>query len=255
MNSENVCAGGSGRLDRRSGRGAAAVLEALVALAADPGGDLARLEQLTATWERLRAREAEAEFSAALARLQAKLPEVDENGLILGPDGESVATYATWEDTIAAIRPILGRHGFSLSFRPGRSEAGYPTVTGSLRHAGGHSEVGTLELPPDTTGGKNALQAIGSATSYGQRYVARMLLSLTSRGGDDDAAGSGLGAAAAAAIAEIGAAPHAKALIDWKRQRRTELAELAPDDLRSVVRCYAQRMRALQASAAGAEAA
>ena len=44
--------------------------------------------------------------------------------------------------------------------------SGYPTVTGMLRHAGGHVEEGALELPPDTMGGKNALQAIGSATSF-----------------------------------------------------------------------------------------
>ncbi len=74
--------------------------------------------------ERLLARQAERAFSVALAKLQPALPVIDENGAILGADGEPVASYATWEDTVEAIRPILARHGFSLSFVPGRSPNG-----------------------------------------------------------------------------------------------------------------------------------
>ncbi len=128
---------------------------------------------------------------------------------------------------------------------------GYPTVTGVLRHRGGHKEVGELELPPDTTGGKNAVQAIGSALSYGQRYVARLLLSLTSRGGDDDARSATRSAEAFDAIAEIGAAPDGAALAAWKRRSRGRLAALAPGDAKAVVGCYVDRQRHL---ASGGEA-
>jgi ERF superfamily len=198
--------------------------------------------------ERLLAREAEREFSTAFAKMQPTLPVIDENGAILGPDGEPVATYATWEDTVEAIRPVLARHGFSLSFVPGRSPNGHPTVTGVLRHRGGHKEVGELELPPDPTAGKNAVQAIGSALSYGQRYVARMLLSLTSRGGDDDARSATRSPEAFDAIVEIEAAPDAVALAAWKRRSRGRLAALPPGDLKSVVGRYVDRRRHLGAS-------
>jgi hypothetical protein len=223
----------------------ARVLAALIGLAGRPETDLARLEHLTGVYERLKAREAEAAFGVALAALQAELPVIDEAGAILGPDGAPVATYATWEDTVEAIRPLLARHGFSLSFRPGRSAAGLPLVTGILRHAAGHCEEGALELPPDTTGGKNALQAIGSSTSYGQRYVARMLLSLASRGADDDGASATLGPEAGEALAEIRAASSPTALADWKRRNRSRLAVLPPADFREVVRCYAEQLRAV----------
>ena len=43
-----------------------------------------------------------------------------------------------------------------------------------------------MELPVDTTGSKNAVQAVGSSTAYGKRYVMEALLNLTSRGQDDD---------------------------------------------------------------------
>ena len=48
-------------------------------------------------------------------------------------------------------------------------------------HREGHSERTMMELPADTSGSKNAVQAVGSSTSYGKRYVASALLNLTSR--------------------------------------------------------------------------
>jgi ERF superfamily len=240
--------------ENKSESGSAA-LEALIDMVGRPDADLARIEHLTGLYERLVAREAEISFAAALTAMQRKLPVIDENGAILGPDGERVASYATWEDTVEAIRPILARHGFALSFRPGRSHAGFPTVTGVLRHVSGHREEGVLELPPDTSGGKNALQAIGSSTSCGQRYVARMLLSLTSRGGDDDAREATLSPEAASAIADIDASQGPTALIDWKRRNRASLATLSPSDFRHVVSRYASHLRQLTSSQAAQEAA
>ena len=55
----------------------------------------------------------------------------------------------------------------------------------------GHSEETTMPLPLDTSGSKNAVQAVGSSTSYGKRYTAAALLNLTSRGEDDDGKASG----------------------------------------------------------------
>jgi hypothetical protein len=44
-----------------------------------------------------------------------------------------------------------------------------------------------MVLPHDSSGSKNAVQAIGSTTSYGRRYAASMLLNIVTRGEDDDA--------------------------------------------------------------------
>ena len=160
------------------------------------------------------------------------------------------ATYATWEDTVDAIRPILARHGFSLSFKPGRSPKGVPTVTGVLRHEAGHKEEAELELPADTTGDKNAVQAVGSTMSYGQRYVAKMLLNLTSRGEDDDGPAAGQSAA------------------DLERHRRDQrprrqaglprlearqpgklLGELSPPEFQRVIGHYSARLRRIEGKA------
>lgn len=210
--------------------------------------DIARLYDLAVQQERLLARQAERDFSVAFAKMQPSLPIIDENGVIETTSGQDAARYATWEDTIESIRPILARHGFSLSFVPGRSPNGYPTVTGVLRHRGGHKETGELELPPDPTGGKNAVQAIGSALSYGQRYVARMLLSLTSRCADDNAQSATRGPAAFDAMAEIEAAPDIAALTKWKRRSRRRLAAMPARDQKAVVSRYLERRHRMAAS-------
>jgi hypothetical protein len=105
---------------------------------------------------------------------------IDERGGIKNTAGTVQSTYAKWEDINDAIRPVLHEHGFALSFRVKRVENAI-SVTGILSHEDGHSEETTLELPSDTSGSKNAVQAVGSSLSYGKRYTAMALLNITSR--------------------------------------------------------------------------
>ena len=161
----------------------------MAALAANPALDAAQLEQLIAADERLRDREARIEYASAFASMAAELPVIDEKGIIRHGD-QVVGTYALWEDIHEAIRPILGRFGFALSFRiqDGKEDV---LVSAVLTHSGGHSESASLRLAPDLTGEKNSVQAIGSSVSYGKRYTGSALLNLASRGEDDDARRAG----------------------------------------------------------------
>src|SRR5690606_4042351 len=65
--------------------------------------------------------------------------------------------------------------------------------TGVLLHKAGHREETTIKLPADSSGNKNAVQAVASSVSYGKRYAAGALLNLTSHGEDDDAFAGGGG--------------------------------------------------------------
>jgi len=163
---------------------AATLMDVIGRAAADPATDVDKLERLMALYERITARGAKAEFTASLAEMQLELPEIEERGRIDIGRGKPQG-YALWEDINDAIKPILARHGFALSFKTGRDE-GQVVVTGILSHRAGHSEETTMWLPADNSGSKNAVQAIGSSTSYGKRYVAAALLNLTSRGEDDN---------------------------------------------------------------------
>ena len=214
--------------------------------AADPSVDLDRLDRLSTVYERMVSREAETKFNAALVKLQPKLPVLDERGAITDLNGKLRATYATWEDTVDVIRPLLARHGFSLTFRPGRSAGGVPVVTGVLRHRAGHKEEAEIELPADVSGDKNPVQAVGSTMSYGQRYVTRMLLNLTSRGDDDDGEAAGLSGAELSLITEINSLEGRPTFLAWKRQNRQRLAELPGPAFQRVIGVYCARLNRLE---------
>lgn len=151
--------------------------------ASDPGTDVAKLERLMALFERVKEREAREQYNAALADLQQELPVIQERGGI--KIGTGTQAYALWEDINQTIKPLLHKHGFALSFRTGFDKDKI-AITGILHHRAGHSEETTIYLPSDTSGSKNAVQAVGSSTSYGKRYTAMALLNLTSGGEDDD---------------------------------------------------------------------
>ncbi len=163
------------------------MLEVIQRVALDPNVDVEKMERLMALQERILDRNAKAAFDDALAKMQPMLPVIQERGAVTNRDGVVQSTYATWKDVNAAIKPVLKKHRFSLRFRTG-VEGTMLLVTGILSHAG-HSEETTLAMPADTSGNKNAVQAVMSTTSYGKRGTTMLLLNLsTTLEEDDDAA-------------------------------------------------------------------
>lgn len=163
------------------------IMEVISRAAADPNTDVDKLERLLQMYERISDRDAKAAYAAALSEMQPKLPVINERGKISTDKGKTTQSrYALWEDINEAIGPVLAEHGFGLSFRTGQTAEGKITVTGILSHRGGHQEETLIILPHDSSGNKNAVQAVGSSTSYGKRYTAMALLNITSRGEDDD---------------------------------------------------------------------
>lgn len=152
--------------------------------ARDPSVDIDKMERLMQMQERAIAREAKAAFDAAMSALQPELPAIGERGKAV-VQGQVRYTFALWEDINTAIKPVLMKHGFALTFRT--DFANGITVTGVLSHAAGHREETSITLPADASGSKNAVQAVASTVSYGKRYTAGALLNLTSHGEDDDA--------------------------------------------------------------------
>lgn len=172
------------------------IMDVIARAAADPNTDVDKLERLLAMHERVMQANAVAEFNAALVEVKPKLPVIDRKGRIevraKSASGErngaitQSTPYALWEDIDAAITDILAEHGLVLTFRSGVAQDGKITVTGVLSHKGGHSEQTTITLPHDSSGSKNAVQAVGSSTSYGKRYTATLLLNIRTKGEDDD---------------------------------------------------------------------
>ena len=142
-----------------------------------------KMLQLQILWEK---NEAEKAFNAAFARL--KFPPIKKTKKSLN------SYYPPWEEVQAIIEPILGAEGFGLTFTASEpNPKNMIAVTGTLLHRLGHSRESTVYQPIDAVSkGMNANQAIGSATTYGQRYCARMMLNLRFVGLDDDAASMSL---------------------------------------------------------------
>ena len=155
------------------------------ALALEPAIDADKLAHLIAADERRQSIEAARAFAVDFAAMAGELPVVDERGEIRLGD-RVLSTYALWEDLNEAVRPVLQRWGFALTFAVQSSEVGVK-VSATLLHRSGHVQSTSLVLPPDVGGDRNRIQAVGSALSYAKRYTATALLNLTSRGEDDDA--------------------------------------------------------------------
>lgn len=149
-------------------------------LAKDPGVDVEKLERLIAMQERILKHNAESAFNAAFAAMQPEIPVIAERGRT------DKASYAELEDIVEAIRPILAKHGFALSHRTEWPDPSRVRIVGILTHREGHQRTSEFLSSADSSGSKNAIQALGSAVSYGRRYTTKDLLNIVTRREDDD---------------------------------------------------------------------
>lgn len=186
--------------------GPGALLAAINAMARDPAVDVAKFEAILNIQERLEAREERMEtrrqeraFRMAFVEMQPFVPVVTRTGRLVYPakkEGDpptQVARYAEWENIDKAMQPILRRFGFGLSFDvKQRPDGGGLLVSTILSHIEGHEAQGSpFPVPMDKSGGKNDIQAYGSALSYGMRYTAKAAGLFKTEGEDDDGAKGG----------------------------------------------------------------
>jgi len=182
------------------------LLAAITRAAADPSVDIDKVERLFAMHERLASREAEAAFNDALARAQAKIVPIATDAT----NTHTGTAYATLAQINRLIVPLYTAEGLSLSFdEEGKNDAhpipqGYLRIVGILAHSAGHSRRYHVDLPPDDVGAqgkvnKTKVQAVGSTSTYGQRYLVRRIFNIATREDDDD----GNGSAGADALVEI----------------------------------------------------
>lgn len=148
------------------------------------GASIEVVEKLMAMHERMEAAAARKAFDEAIAEAKSELSPV-----VKTREGHN-SKYADFAAIAAAVDPVLSKHG--LSYRHKSEQTDRINVTCILSHRAGHSEQTTLSGPPDTSGSKNAIQAIGSTLTYLQRYTLLLALGLATAHDDDGkAAGAG----------------------------------------------------------------
>jgi len=168
----------------------AGLLAVISRAASDPNVDIDKLERLLAAQERVQANQAKMQYIAAKLAMRSELPEITMKGhIIIKKEGRIIqdTPFARFEDIHEAVTPILTAHGFDLAFRNSMAPDGKVRVATVLTHIQGHSEETYFDLPHDSSGSKNAVQAIGSSTSYAKRYGVLSILNIRVCGEDDDA--------------------------------------------------------------------
>jgi hypothetical protein len=179
---------------------ASTVLALIERVALDPGADAAKLERMTAMYEALKAREAELAYNAAKGRILKKLAGIHiiKNRSVLNevdnakPQRGIVEAfkYAPLEEIDKHLRPLLAEEDMDLSYSDEPTAGGGIRIRGRLKHLpGGCYEDSFMSAPPDTTGGKSNVQAVGSTNSYLRRYVACNIFNIVVVGDDDDGNG------------------------------------------------------------------
>lgn len=155
------------------------MLSTISRLALDPRCDMEKLERLMALQERMEEKTALEAFNSSFAEMQCQMPSVEKRT----ENTHTKKLYADLDDINYAVRPVMARFGFGVSFKIVNHEKGV-SVTGILMHKAGHREETTMLLPLDAGAGRSAVQSVGSTTTYGKRYVMCALLNITS--GDDN---------------------------------------------------------------------
>ncbi len=127
-------------------------------------------------------------LAAALAQLQTRLPRITKSEK--ANTGSYSYTYAGLADISAQVLPLLGEVGLSFMALPTYDDNGRYVLVCSLMHVSGDTREALYPLP---SGGSP--QALGSAITYGRRYI---LCAMTGIAPDDDDDGAAAEAAAAA---------------------------------------------------------
>ena len=159
----------------------------LMMAALDKGADLDKLEKLMLLQERYEKNEARKSYHEAMGQFKANPPEIgkDKTVSFKAGGGQTSYSHASLANVTGKINRALSKHGLSAGWTTVQSEKGI-TVTCTVTHKFGHSESTSLTAAPDTSGSKNAIQAIGSTVSYLERYTILALTGLATHDMDDD---------------------------------------------------------------------
>ena len=156
----------------------------LLQVAVEQGKDLDYVVKLMDMQDRWEERQAEKAFNQAMAEFSANLPIIEKTVYVEHFDGY----HADLGIMAAAVREAMAPHG--LSFNWETEQGDQITVSCVIKHRDGHKQAVSLSSAPDNSGGKNSIQAIGSAVKYLERYTLESATGIVASGSGDDGQGA-----------------------------------------------------------------
>lgn len=133
--------------------------------------NVAAFERLVALKERMEDKRAEKEFAAAFVLLQSEMPAIQAVKAVPGSNNTIRYHYAPYEAIMEQVRPILQKHGFTVTFSSDvKDDRVMQTCT--LQHSGGHKRSNNFAArigkgPP----GSSEAQGDGAASTYAKRFA------------------------------------------------------------------------------------
>lgn len=152
----------------------------------NPNSSVEMLDKILDAQERIMNKNAEIAFNADLSVMLNDIPVIaktSEAKVVTKTGGNFGIKYASLDEIVEVVRPIMSKYGFSVNFEHMQPSQSAVTITCVLRHKMGHSIKNEIILPIDVSGAKNAVQSVGSTITYGKRYTLCSLLNIAT--GDD----------------------------------------------------------------------
>lgn len=216
---------------------------AMLSQAVSSGASLDMVSKLMDLQERVEKAQGRREFDEAVAAAKSEIKPVVRN-----KKGHNDKRYADFAAYAREIDPILARVGLSYRFRT--EQDGSIKVTCILSHRAGHSEENTLAGPADSSGSKNAIQAIGSTLTYLQRYTLTQALGLAAADDDDGRASTvrehPISGAAEAAINSVRECKTLDDMTAWKAKNDPMVQKLDRNDTAAFRTAWADHARAIR---------
>ena len=158
----------------------------MIELAVTKGASVDQLTKLMDLQDRWQATEARKAFVAALNQFKADPPVLVKSKAVSFGAGKTSYKHATLDQVSSVIGAALSKVGIAHRWETEQLEGGMIRVTCVLTHELGHSERVPLMASPDTSGSKNAIQAVGSTVTYLQRYTLLAATGMAVQDQDDD---------------------------------------------------------------------
>jgi len=159
----------------------------LMQLAVQKDFDIDRLRALMELQERWEKNEAKKAYVVAMTEFKKSPPQIIKDMHVeFNAGGKKVEyNHASLGNLVSTITEGLSKVNLSANWETEQSNNAVK-VTCKLTHIAGHTESISITAPPDTSGSKNTIQAIGSTITYLQRYTLLAICGLATNEFEDD---------------------------------------------------------------------